>query len=70
MFVGVAGFKPTMTDPNSVVLISYTIPQFKTSYCLSQVFRGKFNYYYNIREKLQCKISELFGIHQTFRLLL
>lgn len=41
MFVGVAGFKPTMTDPNSVVLISYTIPQFKTLLLLSQVSEEK-----------------------------
>ena len=62
MFVGVAGFKPTMTDPNSVVLISYTIPQFK---CFPK-FRRK-NKYMSVKN--HCKDSELFGIRQTFRLL-
>ena len=43
MFVGVAGFKPTMTDPNSVVLSVTPYPNvfLKASYCSRESWRSK-----------------------------
>lgn len=68
MFVGVAGLEPTTADPNSAVLPITPYPNFKTSYRFHKFQRKKINYIYD--RKILCKDSELFGILQTFRLLL